>query len=196
MEHINSPPTQGRFIAFDGPDGVWKSTIVKLLAEENEGVYYKTPGTTTTEERNKYDWPEISVQERFNFYVQLLVRDTDKIQSILNKGKTVFCDRFIASTIVHHKAMDDTIDISQSNNVLSKIKVDCSIVLYGDIDMLIKRISLRAVQTRFEQDKELMIRTQNLFKAYPQACLFDNTRNSIVETIDNINHRLRKLNIL
>lgn len=196
MENINAPPGQGKLITFDWPDGVWKSTIVKLLAEENGWVYYKTPGTATMEERSRYDLPEVSVQERFDFYVQLLIQDTKRIKAILDEGNNVFCDRFIASTIAHHKAMDDTINTDWSNNVLSKIKVACSIVLHGDIDILIKRISLREVQTRFERDKELMIRTQGFFKTYPQAHIFDNTINSLAETMKNINHRLRELNIL
>lgn len=185
-----------KLITFDWPDGVWKSTIAKLLAEENGWVYYKTPGSVTIEERNRYDRPEISAQERFNFYVWLLAQDVDRIKALLQEGINVFCDRFIISTMVHHKAMDETIDIGKSKNILSEVMVACAVILHGDIDIMLSRIHSRKKQTRFEIDRDLMIRAQEKFMTQPHVYLFDNTNNSIAETMKNINYQLKELKII
>ncbi len=130
MEQINNAHEQGKLITFDWPDGAWKSTVVELLAEQHWWAYYKTPGDVTMEERNKYDIPGVSVQDRFNFYIWLLMKDAVRIRDILDQWNNVFCDRFVISTIVHHKVLDSNIDISRVQNVIGIIKSDCSIIFY------------------------------------------------------------------
>ncbi len=195
MKNIINTHEQGKLITFDWPDGVWKSTVVKLLAEQHWWVYYKTPGEVTMEERDKYDLPEVSVQNRFDFYIWLLMKDAVRIRDILERWNNVFCDRFIISTVAHHKAMDESININWIQQILAQIRIDCSIVLHGDISVLMQRTWSRDKQTRFEWDTELVIKTQENFKKYSPAYLFKNTGHPINTTIANINHQLKELNI-
>lgn len=92
--------------------------------------------------------------------------------------------------------MDETIDIGKSENILSEVMVACAVILHGDIDIMLSRIHLRKRQTRFEIDRDLMVRAQEKFMTQPHVYLFDNTNNSIAETMKNINYQLKELKII
>lgn len=183
-------------ITFDWPDGVWKTTLAKLLAERNDGVYFRTPGSATKEERARYDNPNVSIQERCDYYTRLLLEDTCKIHELIEGGKSVFCDRFAISTIVHHKALDGQVDISKASEILKRVWPSCSIILHWDISVLMDRVMSRESQTRFELDRGLVEKTQKDFLWFPHTLAFDNTNCELEETAFRITSRLRELAIL
>lgn len=83
MRNIHAPPGQGRLITIDGIDATGKTTLATNLAEHISGIYYKTPGRKSKEERKYFDLPHISVQERFNFYLDALREDILEISEFL-----------------------------------------------------------------------------------------------------------------
>jgi thymidylate kinase len=186
----------GRFITFDWPDGVGKTTIAMALAEKHNGVYYRTPGSAKLEERRKYDSLEISTQERLEFYTKQLKNDAARIRMILEGWTTVFCDRYMISTIVHHKTISPWVDTSEAEKILQTTKPDCTIIIHGNVNSLMERVLARESQTRFELDRNLVERTQRAFLSYADIHAFDNTDCSIDETVGRITRRLQNLLIL
>lgn len=157
---MNSTP----IIIIEGIDGVWKTTLAQWLARTLNGVYYKTPGCRTSEERAQFDVAGIQVQDRFNFYVDACREDLIRIQEINNKGKVVCCDRFIWSTIIHHQAMDEQIDVGKAKHLETRIKNKIEILLTANPEIIRERLSKRNTQTQFEQNERLYIRTQAMFR--------------------------------
>lgn len=100
------------FITFEGPDGVGKTTQIRLLANSLEESGYRVlitrePGGTDLGKKIR----QLLLDEKsgfFSFKTELLLYAADRAQHIeelikpaLASGKVVLCDRFIDSTIAY-----------------------------------------------------------------------------------------------
>ncbi|EKD44572.1 MAG: hypothetical protein ACD_71C00097G0008 [uncultured bacterium (gcode 4)] len=182
MENIHSPPERWRLITIDWIDAVGKTTLAKGLSERLSGIYYKTPWKKTKEERNHFDRPNISVQERFNFYSRALKEDAMEISELLKTWKHIICDRFVVSTIIHHKAMDKNVDVGEIEKT-GHLPWLIQILLVATKESILDRLLRREELTRFEKDEDLMIKSQWLYIKRAFDLVIDTTRFSIEETL-------------
>ena len=91
-------------IAIEGIDGAGKTTVAKLLAEEINGVYYKTPSQKFSQCRMLFEGNSRRSLSRFLFYASILWAAWDEIKNAL-QTKPVVVDRYILSTKIYHEAL-------------------------------------------------------------------------------------------
>jgi len=98
-----------KFIAFEGCEGVGKSTQLKLLANYlkhtgQEAVFTREPGGTPLAEkvRTLILTEKMSAQAEALLFAAARAEHVDKvILPALREGKTVICDRFIDSSLAY-----------------------------------------------------------------------------------------------
>ena len=171
-----------RLIVIEGVDAVWKTTLAKWLAQSLNGVYYKTPGTRTSREREVYDREGVSVEERFRCYLDACREDIARIMDIKSGWKDVVCDRLLSSTIAHHQSMDDSLDTRDAEDLDMSIP-KTQILLQTSRDVIIKRLSERWPLTRFEQNVVLFIRTQARFLKRANDLIIQTDLHNVEETL-------------
>jgi dTMP kinase len=105
----------GKFIVFDGPDGSGKGTQIRMLAERlgAEGLEValpRDPGGTEIGERIRqvllgYDLSSMDVRcETFLFMASRAQLVGEVIESAIQAGQVVLCDRFISATCAYQGA--------------------------------------------------------------------------------------------
>ena len=151
-----------RLIVIEGVDATWKTTLAKWLARLIWGAYYKTPWTKTQGERAYYDQEEVSVEERFLFYLDACREDISRIMDIQSSGSHVVCDRLLSSTITHHQAMKESLDVSDAE-ILDAQTPRIQILLQASRWVIHRRLTERWALTRLEKDESLLMRVQDLF---------------------------------
>jgi len=103
---------KGKFITFEGCEGVGKSRQIKLLEEylKNNGVeYYLTrePGGTTVSEQIRnviLDGKNVSMTDECEALLYAAARVQllkENVEPRLNRGELVLCDRYIDSSLAY-----------------------------------------------------------------------------------------------
>ena len=101
-----------------------------------------------------------------------------------SRGDMVVCDRLLVSTIAHHQAMDENIDITDALAASESITPKIQILLTAKEEVILQRLAMRPTRTRFETDRDLLHRTQEKFLAImSHDLIIDNTTLSIEETL-------------
>lgn len=121
----------GGFIAIEGLDGVGKSTVVRLLAEDFSGHVMSTPGPALRDSRQ-------AVLEAFAddelakalFYAASVSSQGRQARSRVERGEWVFMDRYWASTFAYARARGVTADLEALNRSL--IQPDLTVLLLLD----------------------------------------------------------------
>lgn len=106
------------FISIDGVDGVGKTTVAKLLAADGSFQYHKSPSGPFAQLRKEID-AHATPLERYCFYRLATQFDSTKIGQLLETNSVV-CDRYIASTMAYHVAMDARIRVIHNDTGLLK----------------------------------------------------------------------------
>lgn len=171
-----------RLIVIEWVDAVWKTTLAKGLVTSLNAIYYKTPGTRTSQQREIYDQEWISTTERFRFYLEACREDLIKIMEIQAGWRDVVCDRLLASTIAHHQSMDSLLDINDAED-LELTTPKTQILLQASRDIIIKRLSERWALTRFEKDVSLFVCTQASFLKRANNLVIQTDLHNIEETL-------------
>ena len=156
----------GKFITFEGIDGVGKTTQIKLAAQRltelgQEVVITREPGGTAIAERvrNIVLDPTLQLSVRTEALLFMASRSEHVEQIIkpaLIAGKTVLCDRFCDSTFVYQGLtqglkVEDLTDLKALNSwATGGILPDLTIVLDADPQQLLQRRNERGVADRFE----------------------------------------------
>ena len=156
----------GKFITFEGIDGVGKTTQIKLAAQRltelgQEVVITREPGGTVIAERvrNIVLDPTLQLSVRTEALLFMASRSEHVEQIIkpaLIAGKTVLCDRFCDSTFVYQGLtqglkVEDLTDLKALNSwATGGILPDLTIVLDADPQQLLQRRNERGVADRFE----------------------------------------------
>lgn len=156
----------GKFITFEGIDGVGKTTQIKLAAQRltelgQEVVITREPGGTAIAERvrNIVLDPTLQLSVRTEALLFMASRSEHVEQIIkpaLIAGKTVLCDRFCDSTFVYQGLtqglkVEDLTDLKALNlQATGGILPDLTIVLDADPQQLLQRRDKRGIFDRFE----------------------------------------------
>jgi dTMP kinase len=105
---MSEAPLNRRFIVLEGGEGSGKSTLAAALgarfaAEGREVVLTREPGGTTAGElvRKLLHEPLTPWAEAFAFFVARAQLMSEVIRPALERGATVVCDRFAASTYAY-----------------------------------------------------------------------------------------------
>lgn len=158
------------FIAFDGPNGVGKSTLVNEIKNrlERDNYIVKLTSEPTESDIGKFT-RRISETVNGRSLACLVAADryyhiqTD-IEPALLQGKIVLCDRYIASTLVLQQIDGVDKDFLLEINREAK-KPDLYFILNTTPDILTKRLHTRGIKlTRFEKEEEKQQAESRLFK--------------------------------
>jgi len=153
---INKNEFGGLLVAFDGPNGVGKSTLIEQvrcgLTDSGFDVFItKEPsetmlGTFTRQVAESLDGESLAclvAADRYHHLKQIIIPE-------LEKGKVVITDRYILSSLIL-QCMDNV----DANFVLAinsrAILPDIQIAVKADIDVLRSRLNDRDILTRFER---------------------------------------------
>lgn len=141
------------FITLDGVDGVGKTTVSRLLAEELGGVYYKSPSVEFLEMRHKLEEP-VNIFGRYCFYRLAVQKDSQNIQTLLNSN-VVICDRYIASTFAYHFVMDN--DIKIIHNEIGLLQPDFAFLLTANSNTRNQRILKRNESKNWIENNSILL---------------------------------------
>lgn len=159
---------KGKFITFEGGEGVGKSTQSKLLVEELnkkgiKAVWTREPGGCDDAEEirnlivsgsaNRWD----GITELLLIYAARRVHTEKKIKPLLKDGVTVISDRYFDSSLAyqgfgHNLSIENVETIRKI--VLENFKPDVTIFLDMDTEAALMRTNKRGDKNRFE-DMEL-----------------------------------------
>ena len=128
------------FVSLDGVDGAGKTTVAELLSADGCFRYYKSPGGPFAQLRKEVD-AHATPLERYCFYRLATQYDSAEISGLLKKSSVV-CDRYIASTVAYHIAMDARIRVIHNN--MGLIVPHFSFLLYASSEIRDRRILERA----------------------------------------------------
>ncbi len=123
------------FIVLEGIDACGKTTVAGLLAEELNGVVYKTPPEKYRLLRKSVD-AKPGTYEHYNFYKEAVIEAELEIRQLLASGQNVICDRYWLSTIVYHKVGKLDVDASDFSKLL---RPDLTVFLFVSRDVQILR---------------------------------------------------------
>ncbi len=158
---------KGKFITFEGSEGVGKSTNIALVKEflssKNINLLLtREPGGTPLAENIRtllLDKSSEAVDETCELLMVFAARAqhlNTVITPALNAGTWVLCDRFTDSTYAYQGGGRglDTALIAQLENIVQKtLKPDLTLYLDIDVKLGLSRASERAALDRFESEK-------------------------------------------
>lgn len=153
------------FISLDGVDGVGKTTVAKLLAADGSFQYYKSPAGPFAQLRKEID-AHATPLERYCFYRLATQFDSTQISQLLETNSVV-CDRYIASTVAYHIAMDARIRVIHDDAEL--LKPHFAVLLGARSEVRDKRILERAKvlsDVKLEGDSTLLDRVAEIFMSF------------------------------
>lgn len=168
---------KGKFIVFEGPDGIGKTTIIKeiekkMLLEGLEVVTTREPGGTDLAEsiRNAiFEYgPDIAKSSQLHlFHAARIIHFIEKIKPALDAGITVICDRHYLSTIVYQENVRDVVRMTREL-LMEYEDVFYNIILNAeDIDVVVDTISNeRLDKNSYDQDHKIKVRQESYNKLF------------------------------
>lgn len=205
----------GKFITFEGIDGVGKTTQIKLVAQRlaesgQEVVITREPGGTAIAERVRSIVLDPALQLSVRTEALLFMASRSEhveqiIKPALLAGKTVLCDRFCDSTFVYQGLtqglkVEDLTDLKALNlQATGGIMPDLTIVLDADPKQLLQRRTDRGVADRFENKgvgfhEKLRQGFLSLAAAEPERIKVVNAMGTINEVSERIRSEIKRLN--
>ena len=151
---------EGLFIAFDGPNGVGKTTLIskveKLLIEKQIDVFRTKEPTDSILGKFVHEISESVGQEALACLVAAdrLTHVKKIIMPQLHLGKVVLCDRYLASSLVLQGL--DGVDEEYIINIHKGIIMpDGYFILRANPKVIDQRLKKKGVLTRFERRKNI-----------------------------------------
>lgn len=134
------------FIAFDGLDGVGKTTLVQELAQYCGGIAMDTPGTELRPVTDKVLTALGNHQTaRCLFYASSVLAAGCQARQLVEGGQTVFMDRYWLSTIAYARARGVTVNLSDLEAIVPS--PDLTILLTLDETERQRRINSRSLDS-------------------------------------------------
>lgn len=180
----------GKFITFDGPGGVGKSTAVsrvfnRLVDAEVNTLHITQPsksalGSFIRNNANTYTGYALANLVAADRYHQL----ESVIEPALTSGRIILCDRYVPSTYVLQARDGVREDFIESISSQARVP-DMSFILTASPDVINDRLSSRGTRHRFEQDID---DTRDEVERYNRVCsqLAQKAYNLIVVNTDNL----------
>ena len=152
---------QGKFIAFEGGDGVGKTTqstrLVNYLKEKgHDTIYTKEPGGYSKDIRQiildliarKEEESRIALL----FTAERMLHNVYKIEPALEEGKIVVSDRYFYSTVAYQGTSVPMQDVLRLNLEAGKVRIP-DIVIYIDLspEEAVRRAKVRGKTIRYEE---------------------------------------------
>lgn len=139
---------RGKFVTFEGSEGVGKSTQLRLVKEELaregiEAVFTREPGGTAIAEKIRaiiLDPENVgmdAVAELLLYAAARRQHTAELIEPALAAGKTVFCDRYIDSTFAYQgfaRGLDLEVVHALEKIAMGDVKIDLTVFLDVDPD--------------------------------------------------------------
>ena len=190
---------RAKYFALEGPDGVGKSSLTKLLAEalNEQGIKCETvrePSDSETGKRIRTLLQEEGTDEVELYYLFLRDRKEQegRIKQLLDSGVTVISDRTYLSTVVY-QTVKSKADMAKDflNHPEYKLSIVPHLVfiLGCDLDTLLARLRLRGIQDRYENPEKLAEVIGNyglMLKLIPQVIKEVDTTNRPIEEVLNV----------
>ncbi|MDD4412535.1 MAG: hypothetical protein PHR00_02725 [Patescibacteria group bacterium] len=163
------------FIAIEGVDGTFKTTVAKIIASDCNFQYYKTPNNCFSPFKRVIN-DHANPLERYCFYRLATQVDSRQIKQLL-KTTSVVCDRYYQSTYAYHIVKDPMIkDIHDDFGI---IKPDISFILNARPDIRDQRIKERTKKLNEVDDVEaksdFLNRVAEIFKQFKTNCFHIDT---------------------
>ena len=167
LSHINTTPKQGRFISFEGTEGVGKTTAIEQLCArlQAHGIDYlrtREPGGSPFAERLRdilLD-PNTAINDDTELLLMFAAR-CDHMQQVilpaLQRGTWVICDRFTDSTVAYQgfgRAHGDATVRRKIDMLIEQFVEQLpELTLWLDLPVLegMARANKRSAADRFEQ---------------------------------------------
>ena len=167
LSHINTASTQGRFISFEGTEGVGKTTAIEQLCArlQAHGIDYlrtREPGGSPFAERLRdilLD-PNTAINDDTELLLMFAAR-CDHMQQVilpaLQRGTWVICDRFADSTVAYQgfgRAHGDATVRLKIDMLIEQFVAQLpELTLWLDLPVLegMARANKRSAADRFEQ---------------------------------------------
>ena len=167
LSQINTAPVQGRFISFEGTEGVGKTTAIEQLCArlQASGVDYlrtREPGGSPFAERLREILldPDTTINDDTELLLMFAAR-CDHLQQVilpaLQRGTWVICDRFTDSTVAYQgfgRAYGDSTVRGKIDLLIEQFVVQSpELTLWLDLPVLegMARANKRSEADRFEQ---------------------------------------------
>lgn len=118
------------FIAFEGGEGVGKSSQIKLLEKALKGMKFDVTSTREPQKEIEKIIPRdnipsiMPILETLSFLIDRILHIEDVIKPNLAQGKIVLCDRFSYSTIAY-QGYGRLVDIDIIERLNAQITKDC-----------------------------------------------------------------------
>jgi len=152
------------FIAFEGPEGAGKSTQIARLARRltdagRDVVVTREPGGTPAGDRIRDvvldPNLEIAPLAEFLLYAAARAQHVDeRIRPALERGATVLCDRFAASSVAYQgygRGLDPAWVRELNRNATGGLTPDATVLLDVPSDVGMERIAARGATDRLER---------------------------------------------
>ena len=163
----SSTQYQGKFISFEGIEGVGKTTQCARLCAylEKQGktvVLTREPGGTPLAEAirsvvlDRDDESISSEAELLLMFAARAVHLSNKIVPALESGAWVICDRFTDATIAYQgfgRGQSQSFIQRLATEVQKNLWPDLTILLDAPIELGLQRVALRGDQNRFDAEK-------------------------------------------
>lgn len=167
FSQTTTTPTQGRFISFEGTEGVGKTTAIEQLCArlQAHGIDYlrtREPGGSPFAERLREILldPNTAINDDTELLLMFAAR-CDHMQQVilpaLQRGTWVICDRFTDSTVAYQgfgRADGDAIVRAKIDMLIEQFVVQLpELTLWLDLPVLegMARANKRSAADRFEQ---------------------------------------------
>ncbi len=158
---------QGKFITFEGTEGVGKSTQIQLLekylsTKNISCLVTREPGGTKLGERVReilLDSDEVEIDPMTELLLMFSARAQhlkEVIYPALKENIWVLCDRFTDASYAYQgggRGLSFPVIHRIEISVQNQFRPDLTILLSGDIQEGMRRVSRRGEKDRFEQEK-------------------------------------------
>lgn len=180
------------FVVIEGMDGVGKTTITKLLAEQLNAISYKIPPTDLNSIRDKID--DSNKYTRFFYYLSTTYYASEIILSMVKLGQSVVCDRYYQTTLSAYD--NDVMNLINSEEIIDKLYTpDFCFLLTVSEEERLKRLNKREYLSKddIESMKNRTLREAQISKYYQMDMIKIDTTNKTEENI--LNEILNIINV-
>lgn len=132
-------PKRHCFVVFEGLDGSGKTTCARRTAEILDAVYLTTPSPRVREYRDDLIASFGGSQEAAQlFYLSTVFAASDKVRSLIERGRAVVLDRYFLSTQAYAEFRGSKLDLDS----LGRMLVPADLTVFVEAPLAIRQMRL------------------------------------------------------